>query len=425
MARASYRKGGRRYGPRCAEGKLVTMSYSPPAEFSALYKAYTGDPESMGSHLTARMRRLTDADPLLVITGSDAVLFPGSGNAPTVESFRKSTRGFIELASVSHLGTAVAWLARLRQLDDPIWRQDAERLLAQLKRTRQINTPKLWQDEIAVPALIGYESKIADLVDYACAVTERFLDAALIDEALLDFEHVRSQYLDPVGSAAVPVPINDLMVATFALAFLDIGHRIIRWVSGHVADWERLMVLLSGRSGRPTAGLSWTTNNMCHLLWRASKQRLPPERVFIAPHAPSFVLSDIKDDAHLQRLSSEFRDIWSNTRASIELARCMFEGYPAYDGSAVVLPAALALGSRSMNEMPALRSPDDRYTAIARLRLVMEDPRQLLANSVASYIIDELCAADNDPRKVFIPGFTNVDYPQAHWPRDSSSRNPR
>jgi hypothetical protein len=157
--------------------------------------------------------------------------------------------------------------------------------------------------------------------------------------------------------------------------------------------------------------LSWTTNNMCHLLWKASNERLSPERVFIAPHAPSFVLNDIKDDAHLQRLSSEFRDIWTNTRASIELARAMFEGYPAYDGSAVVASTALEIGSRSMSDMPALRAPDDRHTAIARLRLVMEDPRQLLANSVASYIIDQLCAADNDPTKVFIPGFSNVDYP--------------
>ena len=386
--------------------------YTPPPEFSALYKVYTGDPQSMGSHLTSSMRRSSDADPLLVITGSDAVLFPGPGIAASVESFRKSTRGFIELAGVSHLGTAVAWLARLRELADPVWREDAERLIAQLQCTRKINTAVLWQRDIAVPALAGYESKIADMVEYACAVTERFLHAALKDESVLDFENVRQQYLDPADSPGVPVPINDLMVATFALAFLDIAHRIIRWLRSHIDHWERLMVLLSGRSGRPTAGLTWSTNNMCHLLWKASHEHLPPERVFIAPHAPSLVLSDIKDDAHLQRLSSEFRDIWTNTRASIELARCMFEGYPAYDGASAVVPAALAMGDRSMSEMPALRSPDDRYTAVARLRLVMEDPRQLLANSVASYVIDQLCAGGNHPNTVFIPGFTNVDYPK-------------
>src|SRR6202790_5073166 len=105
------------------------MTYSPHAEFSKLYKIYTSDPDSMGRHLTARMARLTDDDPLLVITGSDAVLFPGAGKSPLVESFRKSTRGFIELASVSHLGTAVAWVVRLRELADPVCRTAAHRLI--------------------------------------------------------------------------------------------------------------------------------------------------------------------------------------------------------------------------------------------------------------------------------------------------------
>ena len=61
--------------------------------------------------------------------------------------------------------------------------------------------------------------------------------------------------------------------------------------------------------------------------------------------------------------------------------------------------------------MPRLRSPDDRFTAITRLRMVMEDPGQLLVNSVASYIIDQLCERGNRPETVFIPGFSNVEYP--------------
>src|ERR1700675_2677205 len=132
------------------------MTYSPPVEFSDLYKIYTSDPNSMGKHLTVRMSELSKDDPLLVITGSDAVLFPGAGKSPIVESFRKSTRGFIELASVSHLGTAVAWVVRLRELSDPVWRTDTERLIDQIDRTRRINSEALWREEIAVPALAGY-----------------------------------------------------------------------------------------------------------------------------------------------------------------------------------------------------------------------------------------------------------------------------
>ncbi|MEA3150263.1 MAG: hypothetical protein QOD56_1202 [Gammaproteobacteria bacterium] len=387
------------------------MPYSPPSEFTQLYKLYTSDPDSMGKHLTVRMSELTEDDPLLVITGSDAVLFPGSGKPPVVESFRKSTRGFIELASISHLGTAVAWLVRLRELKDPSWRRDAERLIEQMDRTRRINTADLWLREIAVPALAGYESKIADMVDYSCAVTKAILVAGLADESLMNFEHIRRSYLEPVGSAAVPIPINDMMVATFALAFLDIGHRMIRWMRDHVSDWERLMVMLSGRSGRPTAGLTWANNNMCHLVWRASEQRLPVERVYIAPHAPSLVLADIENEAQLRKLNTEFREIWNNTRASVELARAMFAGFPAFEPATSPAPTLSSTGSMVFNEMPALRSPDDRFTAITRLRFVMEDPGQLLANSVAPYIIDQLCANGNRPADVVIPGFTNVAYP--------------
>jgi Domain of unknown function (DUF5624) len=377
------------------------MTYNPPEEFSRLYKIYTSDPDSMGKHLTDRMSELTQSDPLLVVTGSDAVLFPGSGKPPVAESFRKSTRGFIELASVSHLGTAVAWLIRLRELEDPVWRTDARRLLDQIDRTRRINTNSLWQREISVPALAGLESKIVDMIDYTCAVTSAFLAAGLDDESLMNFEHLRQQYLEPVASAAVPVPINDVMVATFALAFLDIGHRMIRWMREHVIDWAGLMVMLSGRSGRPTAGLTWASNNMCHLLWKASGERLLPERVYIAPHAPSLILADIRNEDQLRKLNSEFRGIWNNTRASVELARGMFDGYPAFEA---------AMNSAG-NEMPPLRSPDDRFTAITRLRFVMEDPAQLLANSVAPYIVDQLCACGNRPAEVVIPGFTHVTYP--------------
>ena len=82
-------------------------------------------------------------------------------------------------------------------------------------------------------------------------------------------------------------------------------------------------------------------------------------------------------------------------------------------------PTVDAKGTRVLHEMPALRSPDDRFTAITRLRMVMEDPGQLLANSVASYIVDQLCECGNRPEKVFIPGFTNVAYPARRSPTDA------
>jgi hypothetical protein len=108
----------------------------------------------------------------------------------------------------------------------------------------------------------------------------------------------------------------------------------------------------------------------------------------------------------------EFRQIWNNTRASVEMARAMFEGFPSFEIANRTPPTIPLTATSVLHEMPSLRSPDDRFTAIARLRVVMEDPGQLLANSVASYIVDQLCAGDNRPGEVVIPGFTNVNYPR-------------
>jgi Domain of unknown function (DUF5624) len=383
--------------------------YNPHAFFRDLYDAYTG-PGSIGLHLTRHMVGLTAGDPILVVTGSDFVIFPGGGAPPVVESFRNSTRGFVELTSISHLGPAVAWIFRLRELGNAGWRDDAQRLIARMDNARGINTESYWKDVVAVEAWRGYEARITELVDYSCAVTTSFLAGCLADESRMTFEHLRQSYLDPVGNPDIPVPINDMMVATFALTYLDIAHRMVRWLRAQKFDWSKLMVLLSGRSGRPTAGLTWATNNNCHLLWRASGAKLPPENLHIAPHGPSFVLSDLDDSARMAELEGQFRDIFLHLRANIDMARLMFEGYPSFSKS-IEEPPVIEPGTRSLRAMPRLRAPDDRVTAITRLRFVMEDPSQLLSNSVAHFIIDQLCEHDNQPTQVVIPGFSNITYP--------------
>ena len=387
------------------------MSYSPHPEFSRLYSIFTPDADSIGGHLNSLKARQSADDPLLVTTGSDIIIFPGSGREPLMESFRNSTRGFVELTSISHLGVAVPFIVRMRELGDPAWEAHARRLMEQIARVRAINTEAYWRDTVAVTAWVGQESKITDLVEYSCAVTLDYLTRALADQTLLTFDHLREHYLDPVHSERVPVPINDMMAGTFGLVFLDIGHRIIGWLRNQDFDWQRLMVVVTGRAGRATAGLTWPTNSMCHLLWRASNERLPPERLYIAPHAPSLVLGDLRDAASRVALETQFRQIWYSTRVTVEVGRAMFEGYPAFIpavNSAPVIDAS----TRSLSEMPAVTSPDDRRAVMTRLRFVMEDPAQQLANSVAHYIIDQLCATNNRAADVIVTGFTNVTYPR-------------
>ena len=385
------------------------MAYAPHDDFRSLYDAYTGQ-DSIGQHLTQHMVRLTDREPILVVTGADFFVFPGGKRPPIVESFRHSTRGFVELTAISHLGPAVAWLFRLRELGDPTWRNDATRLLERIEKIHCVNTEDYWRKVVAVDAFAGYEAKIADMVEYTCCVTKQYLTACLEDESRMSFETLRSTYLDPVGSAAIPVPINDVMIATFTLAFLDIAHRMLRWLRAQNFNWTRLMVLLSGKSGRPSSGLTWATNNNCHLLWRASAERLVPENVQITPHGPSVAVADLGNEARLREAERQFREIFLHLRANIDMSRLMFAGYPSFSKS-IEEPPVIEPETKSLHAMPRLRSPDDRVTALTRLRFVMEDPTQLLSNSVAHFVIDQLCESGNRPERVVIPGFSNVTYP--------------
>ncbi len=388
------------------------MAYTPNPELQKLYLVYTSDPNSIGMHLNQMLQRAGANDPLLVSTGADVAIFPGRGRAPIVESFRRTTRGFFELAAISHLGTAVAWLARMRELEpgSDTWRADARRLIEQMEIVQRTNTLELWREKIAVEAWAGLESKIVDLVDYSCKATCEFLESVLADEARFTSEVMRREYLDPRDSADVPIPINDVMIATFSLTTLDIGYRIMGWLRGQSLDWERLMVVVSGKTGRPTAGLTWSTNNICQLILLASEGRFPAERLYIAPHAPSFVFSEALSRDELRSLEEQFRAIWFSTRSNVELAPVMFEGYPEFrradDTAPMVNP-----NTRIVSELPGVQSPDDRFALVTRLRMVLEDPRQLVSNCVAGYMFDQLSAHGNRPSQVVIPRFTNVSYP--------------
>ncbi|MFJ9908963.1 hypothetical protein ACIRVK_40055 [Streptomyces sp. NPDC101152] len=60
--------------------------------------------------------------------------------------------------------------------------------------------------------------------------------------------------------AAVLGTIIHMMIATFFLTGLDISRRIISWFREQEIDWSRAMVVIAGKQGRPTAGVTWNTS---------------------------------------------------------------------------------------------------------------------------------------------------------------------
>src|SRR5258706_1611921 len=266
------------------------QQYQSP-EFLELFDVYTANAKSIGSNLSALTARLAPSGPLIVATGADFVLYPGDGRPPEVEGYRLSTRGFKELAAVSHFGPALASIARIRELDPQgtLWRTECERLLSATVAARKANSPQLWRDLIAVPAYRGRELAIANMIHYACEMTERYIKRALEQPETFTAQDLRIQYLEAQGTqVGATVPINKVAIATFFLVGMDTGHRVITWFDRHQIDWSAAMVVIVGRQGRPTAGVTLTTNAVASYILGASRYTLPLDRVYIAPHAPPF-----------------------------------------------------------------------------------------------------------------------------------------
>jgi hypothetical protein len=387
----------------------VTTFESP--EFVDLFATYTAGPTSIGAHLAETARRRSAHDPLIVATGTDIVLFPSEGAAPTIEPFRLSRRGFKELAAVSHLGPALATVARLLEHDPAgSWRSDAARLLSACKATRAANSTELWREHIAVAAFAGREPAIAAMVDYSCRVAERRLTQALDEPGSLTLRTLRERCLEGPADD-LPVPLNRVMVATFFLSGLDIAHRLIAWFDGLDIAWERAMVIIAGRAGRVTAGVTEESNSVAGVVRTAARGRLPQDRLFIAPHAPVFPTFDGSNFRTVAESEYGYRLLWSSLSATSELGGQMFAGYPRFaprsDERAHVGPDTM-----SVHEKPAIDSPDDWFALTTRLRVVMEDPRQLLSGAVTDFASRQLVQFGNDPSAVTVPGLDGELYPQ-------------
>ncbi|MFF1688486.1 DUF5624 domain-containing protein [Streptomyces sp. NPDC058254] len=388
-------------------------------ELVGLFTAYTAGPASIGAHLREGAARARASDPLLVVTGADMALYPGDGRSPTVLGFRLSTRGFKELAAISHLGPALASLAELRRQEpDGIWRDDAERLLEHVRRSRGANSTALWREQIAAPAYRGREEAIATMVDYACELTERFLLRALAEPTHLTHQSLRENYLEDGDSPDLPVSFNRIMVATFFLVGMDNSHRLIAWCDGQGIDWSRAMVIIAGQQGRPTAGVTWRTSSVASGVLAASRHKLPLSRLYMAPHAPVFATPVDGDLSEVVALEPVMRQLWAGTRATVELGASMFAGYPAFspgdehpDQHAEETIDPTNTSDTVITERPWISSPQDWFALVTRLRLVMEDPRQLLSGAVTDYAAQQLVAHDNDPLAITVPGLDDEPYP--------------
>jgi hypothetical protein len=386
------------------------MEFYENPELLGLYRTYTAGQDTVAAHFNTTAATASMAFPLVIGTATDLALFPGKGALPVIERLRTTTRGFKELAAVSHLGPAVATVMAMKRFaPDGSWRADAMSLIDSCRTARAANSVALWRDKIAVEAYAGREEAITRMVDYTCRVTENYLARALADPSYLTSETLRTDYLDGPADD-LPVSMNRMMVATFFLTGLDIGYRVISFFDRLELDWEQAMVMMVGRFGKPTGAVTRGTHSLAVIVDAASRGRLPTGNLLIAPHAPVFPSYDGTNLEAVAASEQGYREFWSQTMAMAELARDMFAGYPAFAprrGTSVPITP----DTTTIEEMPEIKSADDWLALTTRLRMVLEDPRQQLAAAVSDFAARQLVEQDNDPAAVTVPGLDGEPYP--------------
>jgi len=170
------------------------------------------------------------------------------------------------------------------------------------------------------------------------------------------------------------------------------------------------MIIIAGRAGRPTAGVTEESNSVAGIVRAASRGRMPGGRLFIAPHAPVFPLFDGMNLPRSRCAGDRVPPAVGLAAGHLRPRRQMFEGYPRFEARPAER-ARVGAGSVSVPEKPAVAGPDDWFALTTRLRVVMEDPRQLLSGAVTDYASSQLIAHANDPSAVVVPGLDGEPYP--------------
>lgn len=403
--------------PAITRNKIQGSATWQSPEFLGLFETYTASSDSLGTKLGLTMSETTASYPLLAATSNSMILFPGGGRDPSFISFRLSNRGFKELAAVSHLAPALASLVQIYAADPSgvTWRSEAKRLLAATEKAGSANSIELWRDKIRVEAYRGREAAIAAMVEYSCSITVKYLQAVLEDPQKLSPGFLQREYLEATGDAlGATVPMNAVMIATFFLVGMDIAYRMRIWLGDQHIDWSKAMVVIVGKQGRETAGVTLTTNSVAQIIFQSSNLELPSDRLYIAPHGPDVTVTGSETVEFIRKYEAPMRLLWNRNRAMCELGLTMFSGYPAY--KPLSQRPEITSMVKEVSEMPLIHGPDDWMSMTTRLRVVLEDVRQLLSGCVTDYAAEQLRIKNNHPAAVVVPGLDHFDYPNAPTP---------
>jgi hypothetical protein len=385
-------------------------SYSAPTEFMQLFFDFTGSNEpdypagqpTLGQMLTqavvAKETASSTSAPLLLVDGSDIYVYDSnSGARLSQERFRADrASGFYELTAISHIGPALAYLAQIKANGDARWKSRLASLQTHTAQVRALNrrATSNWLDLLNQPAWSARKAQIRNMVDYACARTLNYI-GSLGNGDSFTVAGVNDEFFNGT-SAEYPIPFVNVMIGTFMLEAMRSAADVHDSLSRLKLDWPHAMVLVSSRAGsNVSSGLTEGTNWLVLFLKAASGFTLPDDRIKIVPYA------EVRPSLGQAQLAAADRDyyvqgVWGPSFYRKDVSDQVFAGVPT-----IYLPDRPPLpGDYAVTQAGAI----DQF--MIRLKHSLRDAREMLSNTVAFWMVQELANKNWDPGAVDIPGLT-------------------
>jgi len=384
--------------------------YSAPTEFMNLFFDFTGSEEpgypagqpTLGQMLTqaaaAKESATGGTGPLVLVVGSEIYVYESrSGTRLSQQQFRADrASGFYELTAISHIGPALAYLAQIKANGDARWKVRLASLRTHVAQVRMLNqrATNNWLDLLNQPAWSARKAQIRDMVDYACARTLQYIDS-LGNGDSFTVAGVNDEFFNGT-SALYPIPFVNVMIGTFMLEALRGAADVQVALARLKLDWPRAMVLMSSRAGtNVSSGLTEGTNWLVSFLKAASGFTLPDDRIKIVPYAeirPSLGQAQLAP----ADLSYYVQRVWGPLFYRKVVSDQVFAGIPT-----IYLPDRPPLpGDYSVTQAGAI----DQF--MIRMKHSLRDAREMLSNTVAFWIVQELANKNWDPNAVDLPGLT-------------------
>ncbi len=380
--------------------------YETPPSFMNLYKLFSsaGGESSIGLQLAQAMAAadtLATSGPLIVATGTGIYVYDDTtrGLIAQVDFRLDPATGFFEMTAISHIGPAVSYLARMKELGDSRWSAGVDSLLADIEAVRATNaaTENNWLDQLGLEAWAAHRDQISNMIDYACYMAGSYLQSVRDnDGADFTVAGVASDFLG-LESEEFPISFDAVMVATFMLTELEGAYALHAGLAGKDIDWSSARVVMRMEIGTNiTAGLTAGTLSMYETLRLMAGGDLPRDRIFIAPYADE---KSTLGEAVLPQEDFDYYavDVWERAYSRSKTALDIFS-----DIETIYLPERPPLPGDY-----GVTRPDDIDAFMVRLKHSLTDVRELLSNSVGFWMPNELAARNWDPAMVAIPGLTH------------------